>query len=472
MPIGRGEELLSKVLKPKTSSRRRAAHADIGRASEVEEIVDRCVQCGLCNPACPTYVIERDERDGPRGRIAMIGDMFSQGSAPTESVRFHVGRCISCMACATVCPAGVDYGRLVGHAKAFIRETTVPSVRERILNWFSGAIIPHPDRLRWLVRTAPILSRVGRWLRWVRLKELATMADAAPGLSGGRAAFSGPGTAETKRDRRARVILLAGCAQQILRPDINDATIRLLARSGVDVEVSAGAGCCGAVAAQAGDEESARNFARANIDAWSKSVSRQPVDAILSNAAGCGFAVKDYPHLLRDDPAYADQAAEIASLARDVTEFIGEQGLGPPRRWSSLKIAYQAPCYLRHGQHVVEEPAKLIHDAGFTVVAMPEADMCCGAGGTYAYREPEIADSLRTRKTQHILAIRPDVVATGSLACLKHLEPATSTPIVHVVELLDWAHGGPVPRGLSALAGDVIEVPGPPPLDIEDYIRA
>jgi glycolate oxidase iron-sulfur subunit len=459
---------LAQVLKTSRLSDQAVAR----RVSEVVEAAARCVQCGLCNAACPTYLLEGDERDGPRGRITMIQRMFAHGQAPTEEVRRHVDRCISCLACVTACPAGVDYGAIIGPAKAYIRETTMPPLRERLLSWFASSIVPFPNRLRWLMQAAPLAARVGGTLKWGRLRKFADLVDAAPVVSASRAAFSGPGTATTTRACRGRVILLAGCAQQVLRPSINDATIRLLARNGIDVEVAAGAGCCGASTEQTGDLERAREFARANIDAWTKSIGKSPADAIVFNTAGCGTAVKDYPRLLRDDSAYAGPAAEIARYARDVCEYLASSGLGPPRRWSSLKIAYQASCRLRHGQGVLKQPIELIHDAGFTVVEMPEGDICCGAGGAYAYREQAMAEALRDRKVEHILSLRPDVIATGSIACLKHMESSTGTPIVHTIELLDWAHGGPVPRGLEALTGEITDVPGPPPLNVEDYIRA
>jgi len=397
--------------------------------------------------------------------------MFEQGRASDVEARRHIGRCVSCMACVTACPADVDFGTLIRHAKVFIHSSSVPTVRERLLNWFAVQVVPFPNRLRWLMKAGPLGMRFSRALQWARVGEVASMARVSVPTSGSRPAFSGPGTAATRRDRRGRVLLLQACAQQVLRPSVNDATIRLLARNGIDVEVAAGAVCCGAPASQIGDQERAKAFARANIDAWTKSINRSPTDALLFNSAGCGMMVQQYADLLRDDPQYATKAAEISGMAQDVTAFIGEHGLGPPRRWSSLKVAYQAPCQLHHGQAVVAEPTTLIHESGFTIVEMPESGMCCGAGGVYAFKEPLIAEQLRDRKVDHILAIRPDVVATGSISCLKHLEPATGTPLVHTVELLDWAHGGPVPRGLEAFAKDVYDVPGPPPLDVEDYIR-
>lgn len=455
---------------------RTRAGVSTSAAADVAEMVQRCVHCGLCNAVCPTYRLERDERDGPRGRIALISQMFVRGTSgegPTREERRHVGRCLSCLACVTACPAGVDYGHLIGHAKTYLRGSARLSLHERFLNWFAAAIIPFPDRFRWALKGAPIISRMARLLRWAPLRELAALKEVVPSFGAGRrAAFPGPGTAATTRERRGRVILLAGCAQQVLRPGINDSTIRLLARSGIDVEVSAGAGCCGATTSDNGDPESSRRFARANIDAWTKSLTREKADAVVFTSAGCGAAVKDYAHLLRADPDYAVNAAKISSLARDVTEFLGKHGLGPPRRWSSLKVAYAAPCRLQHGQRVVEQPVKLIHEAGFTVMDLAEDQLCCGAAGTYAFREREIAESLRDLKVKELLAVRPDVIATDSIACLTHLERAINAPVVHTIELLDWAHGGPVPQGLIPFSGEITDIPGPPPLAVEDYIRA
>lgn len=446
-------------------------------ADEVREIVASCTQCGICDASCPTYILDGDQRDGPRGRITMIGEMFrATDMQPTVTARRHIGRCLSCMACVTDCPAGVDYGRLIQHAKSHLRVSATSTPRARLIEWAAIQTVPYPRRLGWMMRLAPMLKPVARVLRWFRMKDLARLAEVVPSQSSSRPAFSGPGTAATTRERRGRVILLAGCAQQVLRPAINDATIRLLARSGIDVEVAAGAGCCGRPASQIGDLRQAQVFARANIDAWSKAIARTPdappIDAIVFNSAGCGAEVKGYPQLLADDPAYAERATEIAALARDVAEFLGTRGLGPPRRWSSLKIAYQAPCALHHAQSVVDQPGQLIYEAGFTVVTPRESGVCCGAGGAYAFAEPEIANALRNRKLGNITELRPDVIATGSISCLKHLQDITAIPVVHTVELLDWAHGGPIPANLQGFEGAATDVPGPPPLDVDDYIRS
>jgi len=297
------------------------------------------------------------------------------------------------------------------------------------------------------------------------------MIDMAPAVLPRSAHFAGPGTAATKGERRARVILLAGCAQQVLRPSINDATIRLLARRGIDVVVAPGAGCCGALVHHLGREDDAQAQARRNIDAWMKEIGKGPVDAVLINASGCGTVVKDYGHLLANDPNYAAKAQKIAELAQDVSEFVAGVGIGAPVRWSSIKVAYHSACSLQHGQRITDEPKALLTQAGFSVVDIPEGHICCGSAGTYNILQPDIATQLRERKVQNIKTTRPDVVAAGNIGCISQLAGGMAIPIVHTVELLDWAYGGPVPRGLETLAPFVTDVPKPKRV-AEDYIDA
>jgi glycolate oxidase iron-sulfur subunit len=308
-------------------------------------------------------------------------------------------------------------------------------------------------------------------MRRAGLKELAAMIELAPAVLPPAPKFEGPGTAATVEERRARVILLAGCAQQVLRPGINDSTIRLLARHGVDVVVSAGAGCCGALTYHLGEEEAAIAMAKRNVDAWSKELEREPFDAIIANASGCGTMVKDYGHLLKDEPEYAERAARLSELTQDICEFVGGYDLGAPKRWSSLRVAYHPACSLQHGQRVVEQPRALLVKAGFGVVSVPESHICCGSAGTYNILQPELATELRDRKAKNIKRVKPDLVATGNIGCITQLEAKLDVPVVHTVELLDWAYGGPVPRGLEPLVKFVSNVPEPR-RRVEDYIDA
>src|SRR4029079_6704388 len=284
------------------------------------------------------------------------------------------------------------------------------------------------------------------------ITELAAMIELAPAVLPPSPKFEGPGTAATEEDRRARVIMLAGCAQQVLRPGINDSTIRLLARRGVDVVVAAGAACCGALTYHLGNEAGAIEFAKRNVDAWPRELAKGPVDAIVINASGCGTTVKDYGHLLKREPEYAARAARISSLALDISEFLGKYELGPPKRWSSLRVAYHPACSLQHGQGVKELPRDQLVKAGYSVVDIPESHICCGSAGTYNILQPEIAGELRARKAKNIKRMKPDLVATGNIGCITQLAGSLDVPVVHTIELLAWAYGGPFPPGLAPLA--------------------
>ena len=442
--------------------------------AEVEKILRRCVHCGLCTAVCSTYVLLGDERDSPRGRIYMMKDMFERGSDASPEVKHHVDRCLSCLSCMTTCPGGVDYMHLVDRARVHIENTGQRKLKERLLREFLAKVVPYPDRFRLALRAAPFGMPLRRLMRRFGLKELEAMLELAPQRSIRSPKYSGPGRAATHAERKGRVILLAGCAQQVLRPEINDATIRLLARRGVDVEVAAGAGCCGALVHHMGREAEAIEFAKRNVDAWSKLMSRETIDAIIINASGCGTTVKDYGHLLAREEGYAERARAISALARDVTEFLSEYDLGPPKRWSSLRVAYHSACSMQHGQRITDEPKQLLRDAGFTVMDVPEGHICCGSAGTYNILQPDLARQLRDRKAANIASVKPDLVAAGNIGCISQLAPGLDIPIVHTVELLDWAYGGPVPKGLEALEAFVSDVPVPPgqaKRSLQDFLR-
>jgi len=441
------------------------------RIAEADSILRRCVHCGLCIAVCPTYVLLGDERDSPRGRIYLIKDMLENGRAASAELQTHIDRCLSCLSCMSICPSGVDYMHLVDLARGHIEQTRHRNLKEQFVRRLLAGILPHPARFRLALQLAPLGRPFVGLLRRLGLKEIAAMIDLAPSVLPPSPKFEGPGTAATDEERRARVILLTGCAQQVLRPGINDATIRLLARRGVDVVVSAGAGCCGALTYHLGAEEAAARYAKRNVDAWSKEMAKGPVDAIIVNASGCGTMVKDYGHLLKPELEYAPRAQRISELSRDICEFVGTYELGPPKRWSSLRVAYHPSCSLLHGQGVVDEPRELLVKAGFGVVDIPEAHICCGSAGTYNILQPELAGALRERKVKNIKRVKADVVATGNIGCITQLAGQLDVPVVHTVELLDWAYGGPVPQGLEPLARFMSDVPEPR-RRVEDFIVA
>lgn len=444
------------------------------RIAEADSILKRCVHCGLCTATCPTYLLGGDERDSPRGRIYLMKDMFESGKAASSQVQHHVDRCLSCLSCMTTCPGGVDYMHLVDAARAHITATARRPVKERLVRWLLAAIVPYPSRFRWALKAAPMGRSLTGVMRATGFRQLAAMIESAPRVPLPRAGkFRGPGTAATTARRRARVILLAGCAQQVLRPDINDATIRVLARRGIDVEVVAGAGCCGGVVHHMGNATDGLRLARQNVDAWWKAITREPVDAIIINTSGCGTTVKDYGHMLRLDPTYAERAGKVSALTKDVTEFLSSYDLGAPKRWSSLKVAYHAACSLQHGQKIVDQPKSLLKSAGYTVVDVAEGHICCGSAGVYSILQSELAGALRDRKVGNIEQLRADLVAAGNIGCITHLADGVSIPVTHTVELLDWAYGGPVPRGLEGLSAYMNDVPSPARssvLTADDYI--
>lgn len=440
--------------------------------ADAEKILRRCVHCGLCTATCPTYLVLGDERDSPRGRIYAIKDMMERGVDAPPEVSKHIDRCLSCFSCMTTCPSGVDYMHLVEIARNHIEKTGQRNFRDKLVRRMLAETVPFPRRFRWALRAAPLGRPFSGFMKRIGLKPIAAMLEMAPSQVS-RQRFIGPGKAEiTKGTRKARVILLAGCAQQVLRPQINDATIRLLGRNGVEVVISADAGCCGALTGHIGMEEQALEAARRNVDAWSKEIAKEPVDAILINASGCGTTVKDYGHLLARDPDYAERAKKISELAKDVSEFLTSHDIGAPLRWTSLKVAYHSACSMQHGQRITREPKALLKKAGFTVLDIPEAHICCGSAGVYNILQPEIAGALLERKSVNIKGLRPDLVAAGNIGCIAQIARGVPYPVVHTVELLDWAHGGPVPEGLEALEEFATDVPVPAQRRVDDYIRA
>ena len=415
-----------------------------------EKIIRSCVHCGFCTATCPTYVLLGDELDSPRGRIYLIKDMLEGGKAATEEVVRHVDRCLSCLACMTTCPSGVDYMHLVDHARAHIEETYERPPTDRFVRGLLAAILPYPRRFRAAVVAAflgrpfaPLLRRIPGLARF------AAMLDLAPRHLSRASATSRPGLFPAEGARKGRVALLRGCAQSVLDPGINEAAIRLLTRHGVEVVLAEGEACCGALVHHMGRAEESHAAARRNVDAWTREIEGAGVDAILVTTSGCGTTMKDYGFMLRTDPAYADKAAHVSLIARDISEYLETLDLGVPVQAARPTVAYHAACSLQHGQQVKTAPKTLLTRAGFTVREPAESHLCCGSAGTYNMLQPEIARRLRDRKVANIEATGADIVAAGNIGCLTQIGSGTSKPVLHTVELLDWAYGGPQPRQLS-----------------------
>ncbi|CAN7630094.1 glycolate oxidase subunit GlcF [Phenylobacterium sp. LjRoot225] len=415
-------------------------------ASEAE--IRRCVHCGFCTATCPTYVLLGDELDSPRGRIYLIKDMLENERRPTPEVVTHIDRCLSCLSCVTTCPSGVDYRRLIDHARTYVERNHRRPWPERALRWGLAHILPYPHRLRLALRLArPIRGLAGPLGRAPGLKSVAAMLRLAPAQEPAPApAKATPAIGE----RRGRVILLQGCAESVLTPEVRSAAVRLLTKAGYDASFAAGEGCCGALVHHMGRHEAALVAARRNIDAWSRAAENGPVAAIVVTASGCGSAVKDYGHLLRDDSAYAERAAAFAAIAKDVTEVL-DGALPQPVRRTDLAVALHSACSLNHGQRVRVEPARLLAVAGFQVLSPAEAHLCCGSAGVYNILQPDIAGHLGRRKAANLDGLRADVIASGNIGCATQIGGLAKTPVAHTVELLDWAMGGPAPSALAHL---------------------
>ena len=413
--------------------------------AESEKILRACVHCGFCTATCPTYVLLGDELDSPRGRIYQIKDMLENDRPASPRIVRHLDRCLSCLSCMTTCPSGVNYMHLVDHARAHVERTFRRPVFERTVRAAFAAILPYPRRFRALLR----LAAVGRVFAPVLPSRLRVMLDLAPAgpvaapLPSGRIVHPAEGV------RRKRVALLAGCVQQVVGAPINAATVRLLTRLGCEVVIADGAGCCGALSHHMGKEDSALDAVRANVRAWTAEIEGEGLDAIIVNASGCGTTVKDYGFMLRTDPEFADVAARVSSLSRDVSEFVEEIGLSGAATPRDVAVTYHAACSLQHGQKIRTAPKSLLAAAGFRVKEPAESHLCCGSAGTYNMLQPEIAGRLRERKASAILRTAPEVVATGNIGCMMQLQGAVGVPVVHTVEPLDWATGGPAPAGLE-----------------------
>ncbi|ASW05647.1 glycolate oxidase subunit GlcF [Rhizobium sp. 11515TR] len=419
--------------------------------AESEAILRKCVHCGFCTATCPTYVTLGNELDSPRGRIYLIKDMLENGRAADAEVVTHIDRCLSCLACTTTCPSGVDYMHLVDHARAHIENTYKRPLMDRLTRNVLAAVLPYPSRFRLALRLANFGRPFKGLLKRIpALKAFAAMLDLAPRSIPAPSPLAKPGLHVAQAERRGRVAILTGCAQLVLDPEINAATIRLLTRLGVEVVGPEGEVCCGSLVHHMGREEQALAAARANVDVWLREIEAGGLDAIIITASGCGTTIKDYGHMLRLDPAYADKAARVSALAKDITEYLAGLDL-PSHMPRGIVVAYHSACSMQHGQKITMAPKQLLKAAGFTVRDPAEGHLCCGSAGTYNIMQPEISAELKARKVRNIEATKADIIATGNIGCITQIATGTGIPILHTVELLDWAYGGEMPAKLKGL---------------------
>jgi glycolate oxidase iron-sulfur subunit len=417
-----------------------------------EKILRACVHCGFCTATCPTYLLLGDELDSPRGRIYLIKDMLEGDKAATDEVARHVDRCLSCLACMTTCPSGVDYMHLVDHARAHIHETYKRPFMDRAIRAMLAYVLPDPAKFR-LALTAAKFGRIfsGLVATLPGGDRLSAMLRLAPARLPPATAAARPGTFPAKGVRKQRVALLRGCAQSVLDPGINEATIRLLNRNGVEVVQAEDEGCCGALVHHMGRKHESHEQAKRNVDAWTREIEGEGLDAIIVTTSGCGTTVKDYGFMLRLDPDYAEKAKRVSDLAMDVSEYLETLDLGEPENPPAIEIAYHAACSLQHGQKVKTTPKALLTQAGFTVREPAEPHICCGSAGTYNMLQPELSQRLRDRKLANLKATGAAIVAAGNIGCLTQIGSTGELAVVHTVELLDWAYGGPKPRQISSV---------------------
>ncbi|MEM7471644.1 MAG: glycolate oxidase subunit GlcF [Pseudomonadota bacterium] len=407
------------------------------------DILRSCVHCGFCTATCPTYQILGDELDSPRGRIYLIKDMLENERTPDEKTVKHIDRCLSCLACMTTCPSGVHYMHLVDHAREYIEQNYDRPWSDRALRWVLSKILPYPGRFRLALLGAKIGRPFAFLMPDARLKAMLEMAPKTiPPVSRNDDPQTFPA-----QDKKMRVALMTGCAQRALNTDINDATIRLLQRHGAEVVIAEGQGCCGALTHHMGKTDESHATAAKNIEAWHREMEAGGLDAIVINTSGCGTTVKDYGHMFRGTKL-AEKAAAVAGIAKDVSEVLMQLDL-PKGGAPEMTVAYHAACSLQHGQQIKTFPKDLLKQAGFTVVEPSDPHLCCGSAGTYNLMQPEISAQLKERKVRTLEAKNPDVIAAGNIGCMMQIGSAAKMPIVHTVELLDWATGGPKPKAMT-----------------------
>ncbi|MEJ5219649.1 glycolate oxidase subunit GlcF [Cognatishimia sp. D5M38] len=409
------------------------------------EILRACVHCGFCTATCPTYQVLGDELDSPRGRIYLIKDMLENERVPDEKTVKHIDRCLSCLACMTTCPSGVHYMHLVDHARAYIDENYKRPFTDRALRWALSQILPYPMRFRLALLAAKIGRPFAPMIPDARIKAMLEMAPKQiPPVSRN----DDPQSFAPKAPRKMRVALMTGCAQKALDTDINDATIRVLTRLGCEVVVAEGAGCCGALTHHMGKTDLSHSSAAANIRAWRKEMDGEGLDAIVINTSGCGTTVKDYGHMFRNE-ALAKDAAKVSEIAMDISELLTKLDI-PELPEQDMTVAYHAACSLQHGQQVKTAPKDVLKKLGFKIVEPADPHLCCGSAGTYNLLQPEISEQLKARKVKTLEAKSPDLIAAGNIGCMMQIGSGTNLPIIHTVELVDWATGGPRPAKLPA----------------------
>ncbi len=417
-----------------------------------EKILRKCVHCGFCNATCPTYNLLGDELDGPRGRIYLIKDMIEKNKPANEKIVKHIDRCLSCYSCMTTCPSGVNYMHLIDHGRNHIEKTFKRPLYDRIIRNFLSIIMPNPT----LFKIVGIFTLLVKPIKFIFPKKIKTMVNLMPTkFPRKKIPRMKIYLADKKKKPVARVALLAGCVQQVISPQINEATIRLLNRHGIEVIVPKGVDCCGSLNHHLGKNNLAMQTFKKNISIWYDEYINNGLDAIISNTSGCGTTLKDYGFIFRDDIDFKKKAKKISELTKDISEYLNENVklnfVKNNDKNKEYKIAYHSACSMQHGQKIHDVPMKLIKKTGNKVFDIPEGHICCGSAGTYNLLQSDIATKLLKNKISNIDKIKPQFISTGNIGCITQIASGTKIPILHTVEVIDWYTGGPKPEALRKL---------------------
>ncbi len=412
-----------------------------------EKILRKCVHCGFCNATCPTYNLLGDELDGPRGRIYLIKDMLENNKPANKNIVKHIDRCLSCYSCMTTCPSGVNYMHLIDHGRKHIEKTYKRPLKEKITRNFLSWVLPSATNFKIL----SILTLFIKPFKIILPKKISEMVKLMPERIPRKTLPKMQVYPATNRKKPvARVALLTGCVQKVISPQINEATIRLLNRHGIEVIIPKKIGCCGSLNHHLGKDEIAKETFKNNITVWYNEYLNGGLDAIISNTSGCGTTIKDYGFIFRSDNEFKKKAKKISALTKDITEYLNENVklnfINEKKEKRKYKIAYHSACSMQHGQKIHKQPINLIKKTGNEVIEIPEGHICCGSAGTYNLLQPDIAKNLLKNKISNIKKVMPEIISTGNIGCITQIAQGTNIPILHTVEIIDWYTGGPKPK--------------------------
>ena len=413
-----------------------------------EQILRKCVHCGMCNTTCPTFELLGDELDGPRGRIYLIQDMLENERKPSANVVKHIDRCLSCYSCMTTCPSNVNYMHIIDHGRKYIEKNYQRPFFDRLIRDALSKILPNVK----LFKIMSYLAKIGKPFQFFLPLKIKNMMDLIPS-SFPKKILKTKEIYKTKYKKKvARVALLTGCVQKELSPQINESTIRILNRHGVEVVVPEKIRCCGSLNHHLGKNDDAHQDFINNINIWYDQYLKGNLDAILSNTSGCGTTMKDYGFIFKDDKKMKKKAKKISELTKDVSEYLSESlNLKFKSKEKKLRIAYHSACSMQHGQKIHSQPINLLEKTKNEILEIPEGHICCGSAGTYNILQPKIAKQLLKNKVKNIESLKPQIISTGNIGCITQIANGTNIPILHTVELLDWYTGGPKPKILQEI---------------------